>query len=115
MCCLHRESLIVHVIIYTYLSKIQFTGEYPDYIDIEKQIVTFLSYENGDVFCTAVMISKDKGACVYDCVHEFHSGANIYALVEKEGHEERVPIKLKNIPCLYLYIVTFEVSTSTEN
>ena len=106
--------MIVHVIIYTFSSKIHFTGGYPDYIDIEKQIVTFLSYENGDVFCTGVMISKNIGACAYDCVRKLYTGTKMYALVEKEGHEKRVLTKITEAPRT-LILAMFEVSTSTEN
>ena len=86
-------------------------------MNIEHEVVAYLGDENQKIFCTAVLITNDRGICIFECFQGKNVWLeNYYAYVVLElGQEIRSAMKIQP----YLYNTNgfelFKVSTSTGN
>ena len=85
-------------------------------MNIEFEVVAYLADSDGKIFCTAVLITNDRGICKFGCFNGKNlRRENCYAYVVLElGQKSRSPIKIHP----YLYNNDFElfkVSISTGN
>ena len=89
-----------------YLLIIKSTDGYPNDIDIGLQVVVYLADNEGNVFCTAVLISINKVLATNNCLSEKNiKTEDYYALVGSKESENRTRIKIIDLS----YVPPFNV------
>ena len=76
--------------------------------------MAYITDENENVYCTAVMISEDRALAVLGCFKKMICQKEHHAHVGIEGNNERKKFKISNNPTVGHFLVLY-VSTFTED
>ena len=98
-----------------YFMIIKFPGGYPKNIDVGLQVVAYLADSDGKIFCTAVLISINKGICIKDCLSDKDLLQNNYYAYVGQLSEQTSRLSFRIFLIDSNDFQLFKVCTSTGN